>query len=123
LRRKHFFITQLYVREVVLAGTALRKPDPQGGPRTVGYTARNPGKVARLVVLAPAYNRAAPLSGPVFSIVAVDSVPFAPRSPSQACKQGAIREGFPGFRSTPCQGHKRRERIRTGPVVLRHPPS
>src|SRR5689334_23081471 len=29
----------------------------QGGPRTGGYTARNPDKVARLVVLAPAYSR------------------------------------------------------------------
>src|SRR5258707_6060963 len=28
----------------------------QGGPRAVGYAARNPGKVARLVVLAPAYT-------------------------------------------------------------------
>src|SRR5436190_6537000 len=29
----------------------------QGGPRAGGYTARNPDKVAKLVVLAPAYNR------------------------------------------------------------------
>ena len=29
----------------------------QGGPRAGGYAARNPGKVGRLVVLAPAYNR------------------------------------------------------------------
>jgi pimeloyl-ACP methyl ester carboxylesterase len=29
----------------------------QGGPRTAGYAARNPNKVARLVVLAPAYGR------------------------------------------------------------------
>lgn len=36
----------------------------QGGPRTAGYTARNPGKVARLVVLAPAYNRAGPPQAP-----------------------------------------------------------
>jgi pimeloyl-ACP methyl ester carboxylesterase len=36
----------------------------QGGPRTVGYTARNPGKVAKLVVLAPAYNRAGPQQAP-----------------------------------------------------------
>ena len=28
----------------------------QGGPRTGGYAARNPSKVARLVVLAPAYD-------------------------------------------------------------------
>lgn len=32
----------------------------QGGPRTGGYTARNPEKVARLVVLAPAYLRSGP---------------------------------------------------------------
>jgi pimeloyl-ACP methyl ester carboxylesterase len=36
----------------------------QGGPRAGGYTARNPDKVARLVVLAPAYNRAGPLEAP-----------------------------------------------------------
>lgn len=36
----------------------------QGGPRAGGYTARNPDKVARLVVLAPAYNRTGPLDAP-----------------------------------------------------------
>lgn len=36
----------------------------QGGPRAGGYAARNPEKVARLVVLAPAYNRAGPLEAP-----------------------------------------------------------
>ena len=36
----------------------------QGGPRAGGYTARNPEKVSRLVVLAPAYNRTGPLDAP-----------------------------------------------------------
>ena len=36
----------------------------QGGPRAGGYAARNPEKVARLVVLAPAYTRASPLEAP-----------------------------------------------------------
>jgi pimeloyl-ACP methyl ester carboxylesterase len=36
----------------------------QGGPRAGGYTARNPEKVAKLVVLAPAYNRTGPLDAP-----------------------------------------------------------
>ena len=36
----------------------------QGGPRAGGYAARNPDKVARLVVLAPAYNRTGPLDAP-----------------------------------------------------------
>lgn len=36
----------------------------QGGPRVGGYAARNPAKVARLVVLAPAYTRASPLEAP-----------------------------------------------------------
>jgi pimeloyl-ACP methyl ester carboxylesterase len=36
----------------------------QGGPRTAGYATRNPEKVARLVVLAPAYNRVSPLEAP-----------------------------------------------------------
>lgn len=36
----------------------------QGAPRAGGYAARNPDKVARLVVLAPAYNRTGPLDAP-----------------------------------------------------------
>jgi len=36
----------------------------QGGPRGAGYAARNPAKVARLVMLAPAYTRASPLEAP-----------------------------------------------------------
>jgi pimeloyl-ACP methyl ester carboxylesterase len=36
----------------------------QGGPRTGGYVARNPSKVARMVVLAPAYTRASPTDAP-----------------------------------------------------------
>jgi len=36
----------------------------QGGPRAAGYAARNPEKVARLVVLAPAYNRVSQLEAP-----------------------------------------------------------
>jgi len=36
----------------------------QGGPRAGGYAARNPSKVARLVVLAPVYNANAPMDAP-----------------------------------------------------------
>src|SRR5689334_10397210 len=36
----------------------------QGGPRAAGYTARNPDKVSRLAILAPAYNRDMPLDAP-----------------------------------------------------------
>ena len=36
----------------------------QGGPRAGGYAARNPEKISRLVVLAPAYNRTGPLEAP-----------------------------------------------------------
>src|SRR2546427_9208737 len=36
----------------------------QGGPRGGGYAARNPAKVARLVMLAPAYTRASPPEAP-----------------------------------------------------------
>ncbi len=36
----------------------------QGGPRGGGYAARNPAKVARLVMLAPAYTRASPREAP-----------------------------------------------------------
>jgi pimeloyl-ACP methyl ester carboxylesterase len=35
-----------------------------GGPRAGGYTAHHPGQVSRLVLLAPAYNRAAPADPP-----------------------------------------------------------
>jgi pimeloyl-ACP methyl ester carboxylesterase len=36
----------------------------QGGPRAAGYAARSPDKVARLVILAPAYARTGPTAGP-----------------------------------------------------------
>ncbi len=36
----------------------------QGGPRGVGYTARHPEKVSRLVMLAPAYTRTGPTEAP-----------------------------------------------------------
>src|SRR5204862_495737 len=36
----------------------------QGGPRAGGYAARHPEKVSKLVLLAPAYNRAMPLEQP-----------------------------------------------------------
>jgi pimeloyl-ACP methyl ester carboxylesterase len=35
-----------------------------GGPRSGGFTARHPEKVHKLVLLAPAYNRASPLTQP-----------------------------------------------------------
>ena len=47
-----------HVDKVALVGWS------QGGPRTAGYAARNPGKVSRLVVLAPAYNRDGPADAP-----------------------------------------------------------
>jgi pimeloyl-ACP methyl ester carboxylesterase len=43
-----------HVEKVSLLGWSL------GGPRAGGYAARHPNRVARLVLLAPAYNRAAP---------------------------------------------------------------
>jgi pimeloyl-ACP methyl ester carboxylesterase len=36
----------------------------QGAPRSLGYAARNPAKIARAVVLAPAYTRAGPSDAP-----------------------------------------------------------
>src|SRR5215471_9732337 len=36
----------------------------QGGPRSAGYASRHPDKVARLVVLAPAYTRDGPAGAP-----------------------------------------------------------
>lgn len=49
---------QRHVDKIALLGWS------QGGPRTAGYTARNPDKVSRLVVLAPAYNRDMPGDAP-----------------------------------------------------------
>jgi pimeloyl-ACP methyl ester carboxylesterase len=46
------------VEKVALAGWS------QGGPRAGGYAARNPGKVSRLVILAPAYVRNGPTNPP-----------------------------------------------------------
>jgi pimeloyl-ACP methyl ester carboxylesterase len=48
-----------------------------GGPRAGGYAAQNPGKVQRLVLLAPAYNRAVADSQPA---PAPDSVAFNTQS-------------------------------------------
>lgn len=42
----------------------------QGGPRAGGYAARHPGKVLKLVLLAPAYNRAMPLEQPTGAFTA-----------------------------------------------------
>jgi pimeloyl-ACP methyl ester carboxylesterase len=47
-----------HVESVSLIGWSL------GGPRSAGYAAKNPGKVAKLVLLAPAYNRAASATPP-----------------------------------------------------------
>ncbi len=46
------------VEKVVLLGWSL------GGPRAAGYTAQHPDKVAKLVLLAPAYNRGAAADPP-----------------------------------------------------------
>ncbi len=63
------FIARLrHVKKIDLVGWS------QGGPRAGGWTANHPGKVARLVLLAPAYNRETkadtpplPVPGPVFN--------------------------------------------------------
>jgi pimeloyl-ACP methyl ester carboxylesterase len=51
----------------------------QGGPRAGGWTANHPDQVAKLILLAPAYNRATkseapplPVPGPVFNTQSVD---------------------------------------------------
>src|SRR5438067_3483390 len=49
---------QRHVEKIALLGWS------QGGPRAAGYTARNPDKVSRLAILAPAYNRDMPGDAP-----------------------------------------------------------
>lgn len=51
----------------------------QGGPRAGGYAARNPGKVNRLVVLAPAYQRSGPLNAPQ-PLLAAGAAPMTTQS-------------------------------------------
>jgi pimeloyl-ACP methyl ester carboxylesterase len=53
-----FLRAQRKVEKVSLIGWS------QGGPRTVGFAARNPDKVERLVLLAPAYTSDGPLAAP-----------------------------------------------------------
>ncbi|HEX4027148.1 MAG TPA: alpha/beta fold hydrolase [Rhizomicrobium sp.] len=63
------FIQKLrHVKKLNLVGWS------QGGPRAGGWTANHPGQVAKLILLAPAYNRNAktdapplPVPGPVFN--------------------------------------------------------
>lgn len=49
-----------------------------GGPRSAGYTAQHPEKINRLVLLAPAYNRAAPAAPP--AKLPVEGVPMNTQS-------------------------------------------
>jgi pimeloyl-ACP methyl ester carboxylesterase len=49
-----------YVRALRRVNTVNLVAWSQGGPRTGGYTAQHPEKVGKLVMLSPAYNRAAP---------------------------------------------------------------
>ncbi len=53
----------------------------QGGPRAAGYTAQNPDKVSRLVVLAPAYNKTMPTEAP--SPLPADDRPLTSQSQAE----------------------------------------
>ncbi len=65
----------------------------QGGPRSFGYALANPGKVARLVVLAPAYNRTMPTEAP-------DPLP-APAAPMTTQSEAEFKANWD--RQTPCK--------------------
>lgn len=54
----------------------------QGGPRAGGYAARNPGKVNRLVILAPAYQRTGPTEAPR-PLLAVGAAPMTTQSQAE----------------------------------------
>ena len=70
-------ITQVvdYIRELRNVDRVSLVGWSMGGPRAAGYAARNPEKIDRIVLLAPAYNRAAnaeppamlPVAGPTMS--------------------------------------------------------
>jgi len=66
----------------------------QGGPRSFGYALANPGKVARLVVLAPAYNREMPTTAP-------DPLP-AQAAPMTVQSEAEFKANWD--RQAPCQG-------------------
>ena len=54
----------------------------QGGPRAGGYAARNPGKINRLVVLAPAYQRGGPSKAPQ-PLLAAGTAPMTTQSQAE----------------------------------------
>ena len=76
-----------HVKQVALVGWS------QGGPRTGGYVAAHPGKVSRLVVLAPAYNRAMPTLAPD---------PFPARDPMNVQSQADLKANWDS--QAPCPG-------------------
>ncbi len=54
----NYLINSKKVQTVSLVGWS------QGGPRAAGYAVQNPDKISRLVILAPAYNKAMPTLAP-----------------------------------------------------------
>jgi len=66
----------------------------QGGPRSFGYALAHPDKVARLVVLAPAYNRDMPTNAP-------DPLP-APEGPVTVQSEADFKANWD--RQAPCPG-------------------
>jgi len=66
----------------------------QGAPRSLGYAARNPAKVARAVVLAPAYSRGGPAGAP--DTPAVSAGPLTSQSRSEFIAGWDRQVGCPG---------------------------
>lgn len=64
-----------------------------GGPRAGGYAARNPEKVQRLVILAPAYNRTTPDAPPA---QAPNAVAFNTQSRAEFVANWERQVGCPG---------------------------
>lgn len=67
----------------------------QGGPRSFGYALAHPDKVARLVALAPAYNRQMPTAAP-------DPLPAAANGPLTVQSEADFKAGWD--RQAPCPG-------------------
>lgn len=87
----------------------------QGGPRAGGYAARNPGKVKRLVVLAPAYNRTMPTAAP--ATLPTVQAPMSLQTRAQFVANWDRQVGCPGQYEPEVSAAVWREMLASDPVA------